>query len=217
MVLTKSQKLTLVQLILEQKDILLARFSPTVTRRRKTKIWINIRESLLAMGADSEDIPDIASLRDKIWPNLRKAAMVKAQDQAKTGATGGRLSEMDDLILNIIGRESPMMKPVDSKNFPVTFGDTPANAIVPTSTNGAPSPNRRTEDCIRITQEPILVKKQSRVVKSEDMMEELTKLRIEKLKIDLITQRLTNRKLELEIERLESLRDMKVMFDIVSE
>ena len=75
----------------------------------------------MAIGADLTKAPNGEAIHSKIWPNLKKNAMEKKQKQSKTGAKGGKLLEMDMVILDIIGPDSAMLKPLSLPSFPVVI------------------------------------------------------------------------------------------------
>ena len=46
----------------------------------------------------------------------------KEQESRKTGAAGDVLTELDEIVLNVLGRESPNLKPVQAPDSVVSFG-----------------------------------------------------------------------------------------------
>lgn len=230
--LTSKQKLALVQLIFEQKDLLMAPFSPMITRKKKLLAWDDIRNNLLAIGADPEAIPNSKILRDKIWPNIKRLSLEKTSSQGKTGGAGGKLTEIDEFVINIVGRDSAQILPVRNENFPInispssnigsslkmepTLGD---NCNSSMQTNVAECEViiqvlEETEDTKmnlgdKITQSSSgsFMKNQNKGSKKSwsvnDQMEEMVDLRIAKIKLECINLELQNKKLKLEIQQLE--------------
>jgi len=102
--LSKSQKLLLTQLVRENKTMVLAPFSSTVTKKAKQHARENILSQMNGVGAN---VDSIKTLRDVIWANIRRSTIKKVSVSKKTGAGGsGQLSELDETVLDILGRES---------------------------------------------------------------------------------------------------------------
>ena len=117
--LSKSQKLLLAQLVRENKTIVLAPFSSTVTKKVKQQAWENILSQMNGVGAN---VDSIKTLRDVIWANIRRSTIKKVSESKKTGAGGsGQLSELDETVLDILGRESANLEPVKVKDSEILF------------------------------------------------------------------------------------------------
>lgn len=116
--LSKSQKLLLAQLVRENKTIVLAPFS-TVTKKAKQKAWESILSQINGVGAN---VDNIKTLRDVIWANIRRSTIKKVSDSKKTCAGGsGQLSELDETVLDILGRESANLEPVKVEDTDIVF------------------------------------------------------------------------------------------------
>ena len=117
--LSKSQKLLLAQLVRENKTIVLAPFSSTVTKKVKQQAWENILSQMNGVGAN---VDSIKTLRDVIWANIRRSTIKKVSESKKTGAGGSeQLSELDETVLDILGRESANLEPVKVKDSEILF------------------------------------------------------------------------------------------------
>jgi hypothetical protein len=141
--LTKTQKLHLAQLVRDNKVLLFAPFSSTVTKNAKTRCWEKIQKTLQETGCD---IMDVKTLRDVEWPNMRRFTQKKCQDSLRTGASGDTLSELDEVILDVIGRDSPNLKPVNVRDSDVIFSgdieseiESSSSLLVSISEDSAPS------------------------------------------------------------------------------
>lgn len=117
--LSKSQKLLLAQLVRESKTIVLAPFSSTVTKKAKQKAWESILSQINGVGAN---VDNIKTLRDVIWANIRQNTIKKVSDSKNTGVGGsGQLSELDETVLDILGRESANLEPVKVEDTDIVF------------------------------------------------------------------------------------------------
>ena len=117
--LSKSQKLLLAQLVREDKTIVLAPFLSTVTEKAKQQAWENILSQINGIGAN---VDSIKTLRDVIWANIRQSTIKKVSESKKTGVGGsGQLSELDETVLDILGRESANLEPVKMEHLEIVF------------------------------------------------------------------------------------------------
>jgi len=175
-------------LVGEKKEVLFAKFSVSVTRKAKIEAWESIRQRLLENGADEAEAT-VAQLRDVIWPNLKRCATVKASDEAKTGAPGGKITQIEEAVLNVLGREFALLKPVDVMDTQVNIGcdgDQDGAVVERVATEQSTERKRKRQD----TEE------------KDEMARELGKLRIRTLKLDCTNLKLQNIKLRLEIKQL---------------
>ncbi len=118
--LTKAQKLQLAELILHKKELLFSKYSPSVTKELKNGAWDNILTQLRSGGAI---IKDVSYLRDKEWSNLKNGVLKRYRASLKSGAQGDSLSPLDNLVMDILGRDSPKVKGVDIDDMAVNFGN----------------------------------------------------------------------------------------------
>ena len=117
--LSKENKLYMAQLVQERKDILFPPFSVKVTNQVKVAAWEEIRAALMARGAI---IKDFRFLRDRDWSNLSRQVLDRYRNSLKTGEAGSSLSQLDNLVLDIEGRESVNVKALNIPDNKVTFG-----------------------------------------------------------------------------------------------
>ena len=116
--LSKSQKLLLAQLVRDNKSVVLAPFSSTVTKKAKQEAWESILRQLNGVRVN---VDNIKTLRDVIWANIRRGTIKKVSESKKTGAGGSELTELDDTVLDILGRESANLEPVKVEDTPIVF------------------------------------------------------------------------------------------------
>ena len=107
-----------------KKTIVLAPFSSTVTKKAKQQAWENILSQINGVGAN---VDSIKTLRDVIWANICRSTIKKVSESKKTGPGGsGQLSELDETVLDILGRESANLEPVKVEDLEIVF----ENAVV---------------------------------------------------------------------------------------
>ena len=96
------------------------RFS-RVLKKAKQEAWETIRTQLNGVGAN---IDSAKTLRDVLWANIRRSTLKKVTESKKTGSEGsGELTELDETILDILGRESANIEPVKVEDFDIVFGE----------------------------------------------------------------------------------------------
>ena len=118
--LSKQQKLLLAQLVRDHKMIVLAPFSSTVTKA-KQEAWEKIRTQLNGVDAN---IDSAKTLGDVLWANIRRGTLKKVSDSKKTGEGGsGELTELDETVLDVLGRESANIEPVKVADLDIVFGE----------------------------------------------------------------------------------------------
>lgn len=118
--LSKQQKLLLAQLVRDHKMIVLAPFSSKVTKKAKQEAWETIRTQLNGVGAN---IDSAKTLRDVLWANIRRSTLKKVTE-SKTGSGGsGELTDLDETVLDILGRESANIEPVKVEDSDIVFGE----------------------------------------------------------------------------------------------
>ncbi|KAL7635350.1 UNVERIFIED_CONTAM: hypothetical protein RMT77_014417 [Armadillidium vulgare] len=103
----KSFKKELLIKIKSKKEILFGSFSPTLTKEVRSKAWIDIASFARSVHLIPRD-KKWTYARDVLWPNIKKSTMAKRDITTKTGKEGmGKLTEIDELVLEILGMESP--------------------------------------------------------------------------------------------------------------
>ena len=119
--LSKQQKLLLAQLVRDHKIIFLAQFSSKVTKKAKQEAWETIRTQLNGVGAN---IDSAKTLRDVLWANIRRSTLKKVTESKTTGSGGsGELTELDETVLDILGRESANIEPVKVEDSDIVYGE----------------------------------------------------------------------------------------------
>lgn len=144
MVSIEAKKLFLTE-VLRRRDVLMGKFNDLADgKRKKLHAWTEIKSILAAQGVDRT----IVQLRDTLWKNLRIAALKKVDESRKTGTGGGperQLTDIDNLVLDIIGRGSAAVEGLDieesSVGPPVTRPiqtEHPDTAMGATNATGSP-------------------------------------------------------------------------------
>jgi len=75
----------------------------------RNETWQKIFDECISEGIF---LASVADLRKNVWPNLQKRAQKNAKTSSTTGASGSNLDELDEVILDIIGRDSPLLAPL---------------------------------------------------------------------------------------------------------
>ena len=101
--MTSEHRTELARLVRENKELLIGKFSPSVTQKARDQKWTEIYQHLTGLGAVVEDVN---MLRFTVYPNISKATRRK-RDLAKSTGQGSPIwTELDEIILDIIGRDS---------------------------------------------------------------------------------------------------------------
>jgi len=101
--MTSEHRTELARLVRENKELLIGKFSPSVTQKARDQKWTEIYQHLTGLGAVVEDVN---MLRFTVYPNISKATRRK-RDLAKSTGQGPPIwTELDEIILDIIGRDS---------------------------------------------------------------------------------------------------------------
>ena len=66
-------------------------------------------------------IPTTKQLRDQEWQNLRRQTLSKFSESKKTGAAGSTLTTLDNIIMDIVGRDSVKVNALSIDDSPVVF------------------------------------------------------------------------------------------------
>ncbi|KAI5723864.1 hypothetical protein M8J76_011996 [Diaphorina citri] len=116
------EKILVLEKIEEAKHILFGKFNPTLTRQTKQDKWKEVfgKCQMLGLFLDKE----FTYLRDVFFPNLKKTTMAKIDRSRSTGTGGGKdakLTEIDNKILDIIGRETPGVVGLPVEETPSVF------------------------------------------------------------------------------------------------
>ena len=62
-ILTVDQKVKLASLVRDRKDVLFGKYSPTVTKMSKNKMWEDIFHQMIASGAPIKDVNHLRKVR----------------------------------------------------------------------------------------------------------------------------------------------------------
>jgi hypothetical protein len=101
--MTSEHRTELARLVRENKELLIGKFTPSVTQKARDQKWTEIYQHLTGLGAVVEDVN---MLRFTVYPNISKATRRK-RDLAKSTGQGPPIwTELDEIILDIIGRDS---------------------------------------------------------------------------------------------------------------
>jgi len=101
--MTHDHKIILAKFVRDNKGVLVGKFSPSVTQKARDKKWTEIFTHLTELGAVFEDV---SSLRFTAYRNLSKATKKKRDLAKSTGQGPPNYNELDEIILDIIGRDS---------------------------------------------------------------------------------------------------------------
>lgn len=104
--MNNSDKIYFLSMVKENKDLIFGAFDGSnITMEKKKEAWSDIVVNLRARGVT---VKDAVYLRDTTWANLKRAAIAKFDHNNKTGASRKQLSEVDEMVLDIIDKKSPM-------------------------------------------------------------------------------------------------------------
>lgn len=97
------------------KGTLFGSFSSDLSRDDKLEAWTKIVTNLQAHGVSLAMEKPVTYFRDTVWPNLRRYTLDKKEKKGQSGEGGGRgakWTEVDHLVLDIIGKDSPAARGV---------------------------------------------------------------------------------------------------------
>jgi hypothetical protein len=120
------------QEVRENKEVLFKAYGGSITKKLKDSVWEEIRIKLISSGAVIKDVP---TLRDVEWYNIKKSSMTKYQNSLKSGAGGFKLTELDECVMDVLGRESANVKGLELPDLEMSF---------PTSIIGSSGNNNNT-------------------------------------------------------------------------
>ncbi len=209
--LTKDQKIFFLRMLLERKDIALGKFSPIVTSAAKRKAWDEMAEELRAQGADV----DGSDLRRTVFQNMKKGLTAKMDHNGKTGSgKAKKLSEIEELLMQIIGQDSGKLRPLDIDDSQVIFSSfvpvvcTQSSAAGDGAINhyedaGPSNQNTQKEDDMDKKKE----KETGKRALAEDIESRKAQLEVEKMEEDLRHQK---RKNDLEIQHIKKKHELEL-------
>jgi len=100
--LSYDQKMLLANFVKENKDLMIGRLSSTVTNAKRNQCWQEVTNLLLANGA----VTDAFKVRHNEWGNMSRLIQEKYRKSRQTGRKGISLTTLDNLVLDIVGRET---------------------------------------------------------------------------------------------------------------
>lgn len=195
MPLSTKQKIMFLQEVKARKSILFGSFKEHKEgKKSKLEAWEEIKKLLDGYG----NTHPYNYLRDAIWPNLRARSLSKYDKNKKTGAAPQEFDEIDELVLDILDKKSPVVSGIGVSEE-VIVPAVPSSSV-PT---GCMERNFNGESFVSLLmnrnsspEKPKTTQKRKHCP-SKCSCDELTELRIKNVKLG-------NRKLELEILKLES-------------
>jgi hypothetical protein len=117
--LSVEHKLIMAKLLRENKALLFGKHSPQVTNQKKYSKWNEIFYELKSVGAN---LKDLNYLRQTTWDNMVRSTKKKKFSNESTGAAPVTMTELDEVILDIIGRDSAALSGLGQEDEPPTFG-----------------------------------------------------------------------------------------------
>lgn len=112
----KNENVELLTMIREHKEVLFGKFTAMITFEKKQKTWQKIFDDCAAKGHKWTNGRDIEWLKNSKYPSMKNTTKVKVDNAKKTGSGGGKeakFNDVDNLILDIIGRDSEMLHGVN--------------------------------------------------------------------------------------------------------
>ncbi len=106
------------QEVRDRKDVLFKPLSGFITKKLKDSNWEEIRLKLISSGAV---IKDVSTLRDVEWYNLKKSSQTKYRNSLKSGAAGSKLTELDECVMDILGRQSANVIGLNLPDMDISF------------------------------------------------------------------------------------------------
>ena len=125
----KSLKLLFAQEVRERKEVLFKPLGGHITKKLKDSNWEEIRLKLISSGAVIKDVP---TLRDVEWYNLKKSSQTKYRNSLKSGAAGSKLTEIDECVMDVLGRQSANVMGLNLPDMDISFA---ASTIINNNNN----------------------------------------------------------------------------------
>jgi hypothetical protein len=199
MPLAECQKLLLLNAILEKKNILFGSFDSCITRDLKSSTWKDILQKCIAEGGfDPTSGNGWKYLRDTVWPNMRQYTVRKKDANSRTGAAGGnQMSQIDNVILDIIGKGSPVLEGLSGTSDVLAIAASSSN-IDPPATMTLDQSEKETREISCLSSDVSAQQQKERSLPRKRPPETTFKEKFEGLKL---------KKMELEIEILQLQRD----------
>ena len=93
--------------------------APNVTMKKRSAIWDNIGAHLNSRGAN---IPDSKWLREREWDYIKRQTSSKIQKNGCTGAEPQAYTELDEAVIDILGRDSANVNGINIPDMEISFG-----------------------------------------------------------------------------------------------
>ncbi|XP_047988873.1 uncharacterized protein LOC125228371 [Leguminivora glycinivorella] len=194
-------KMTILNHIQENKNILFGKFSDKLTHAIKINKWKEITQNLNDLGIMEKDWK---YLRDTMWQNWKRRTMEKRDNRFKTGSGGGKKMKYDasdDLIITIIGKESPVINGIDCAE---SSGSSAPQSAELFSVETECNLEKDVAQSPKVLPTPIKKKLAStRSSEGEKISNEILQLKKRKLELEIAKLERENYKLDLELMKLE--------------
>ena len=105
--------------------------------KRRNATWDKIASHLNSLGAK---LPDYRWLRDREWDYVKKATSKKIQGNGSTGAAPQAYTDLDEVIIDVLGRDSANVNGIDVEDMEISF-DRPASNVDPRQSSFSRSAN----------------------------------------------------------------------------
>ncbi|KAL1498395.1 hypothetical protein ABEB36_009202 [Hypothenemus hampei] len=198
------RKMQFLTKIRENKDILFGAFSEKLRKQDKIEKWKEmamVAQSICLLPADK----DWTYVRDTIWQNLKKTAMLKIDNAKKTGTGGmGTLTEVDNMVLSIIGKESPVICGLGVAESFEKPQDQSCEVVTENDSEGIINKSRSIRDHVNpSTSKEAKGGKRKRVTDKNASTDNESAIKEEKLTLQVEYLKLKNYRTKLEILKLE--------------
>ncbi|CAG9759995.1 unnamed protein product [Ceutorhynchus assimilis] len=138
------KKISFLQKLREYKEILDGKFSDKVSSEKKQQAWEELLQYAKSIGMVSESCTK-EKLRDTTWGNWKRRAKEKLDKSRQTGSGKVILTELDNLVLDILGRNTPgVMGMTGVSSDSEDTDEDKCNSVVPTNSSSSKINKRRT-------------------------------------------------------------------------
>ncbi|CAG7832732.1 unnamed protein product [Allacma fusca] len=187
--LEDSSKMVILTMIRDNKDVLFGNFTSELENIQKKKAWVDILVKAQSIGACNSS-RKWEFVRDSMWGNWKSRTLQKRDNANKTGRGGGKdcvMTPMDDMILDIIGRDTPN---VVGLNLPQTGDPLPATPAVTDVVAIRSEDNQPATPPRPSTNPPVMQTPLTRKSKDAEMLKRKRKLQIELLEVEIYHKKL---------------------------
>uniref|UniRef100_A0A914CNF3 Regulatory protein zeste n=1 Tax=Acrobeloides nanus TaxID=290746 RepID=A0A914CNF3_9BILA len=188
------QKAHFMKLVLENKDVLLGKLTGDLTHEKQRDKWAEIRDIAIANGYTKLSGKSANYVRYTTFSQFKTRTVQKYDKLKQTGAGGNKLNEAENLLLEIVGRDSAQINGLDVEELGVPTLNEDFQST------SAPTQRSTQERATSIPGERTPLKRPNK-----EKLDNLIKAaKLEIMKEQVIGQRLDNRKKELEIFEIEA-------------